>query len=214
MVSSGAARAKRTPGLIRKGAMESTEKRFVQRMRELLVSLPYDLKVLFEVMSDENLPLDARQLAAAAAMYCLSPSDPMPDSVGLLGYVDDVVYVRLALDRLRRVGGDEFGSYPERFGDEFGSLDGDLQLIRKYLGDAVTWIEQRVEKAAQRARYKGKDAATYVQDDEARDFLYQEGQEFTTDYEIDEEAAAKLQSGKPVLEAFRRRMAEESRWHG
>ena len=190
---------------------ESTEKRFVRRMREMLVSLPYDMKVLFEAMSDENLPTSARELAAAAAIYCLSPSDPMPDSMGLLGYIDDVVYVRLTLQRLRELGGEEFKDYPDRFVDAFSSLDDDLALIRGYLGDSISWIAQRVEKPSAKVRYKGKNISTYVTDDEARNFLYEEGLQFTTDYEIDEESAAKLQNGRPVLEAFKRRSVEESR---
>jgi uncharacterized membrane protein YkvA (DUF1232 family) len=190
---------------------ESTEKRFVRRMREMLVSLPYDMKVLFEAMADENLSNPGRELAAAAAIYCLSPSDPMPDSLGLMGYIDDVVYVRLTLQRLRELEGEDFEPYPVRFIDEFKSLDDDLALIREYLGESIAWIVQRVEKSPSKVRYKGKDASTYVTDDEARLFLYQEGLEFTTDYEIDEESAAKLQTGRPVLDAFRRRAAEESR---
>ncbi len=193
---------------------ESTEKRFVKRMRELLVSLPYDMKVLFEAMADENLPLDARRLAASAAIYCLSPSDPMPDSMGLLGYVDDVVFLRLAYQRLVELGGEDAARYRARFPDEFNGLQADLELMQQYLGKAFDWIGQRIEKAVPKARYKGKAASTYVEDDEAREFLYEEGQNFTTQYDIDEEAAARLQSGKPVLDAFRRRMAEESRWIG
>jgi len=190
---------------------ESLEKRFVQRMRGLLVSLPYDMKVLFEAVSDENLPVEVRHMAATAAIYCLSASDPMPDSMGLVGYIDDVVCVRMAMKRILEMGGEDAAGYPVRFVDEFASLDEDLELVRAYLGDAVSWIERRMAKGAAKTRYKGKAATTYVDDDEAREFLYDEGQDFTTAYEIDEEKAARLQSGKPVLEAFRRRLAEESR---
>lgn len=191
---------------------DSTEKRFIQRMRELLVSLPYDLKVFFEAMSDQNLPPNARQLAAGATIYCLSPSDPIPDSTGLLGYVDDAVLVRLALKRLLDLGGEDGQDYPERFVEQFQFLDDDLALLRAYMGPAIDWFQSRMDKTLLKARYKGKDALTYSEDDEAREFLYEEGQDFTTSYEIDDEAAAKLQNGKPIIEAFRRRMAEESRW--
>jgi uncharacterized membrane protein YkvA (DUF1232 family) len=190
---------------------ESHEKRFVQRMRQLLVSLPYDMKVLFEAVSDENLPAEVRQMAASAAIYCISPSDPMPDSLGLIGFIDDVVYVRMALKRILELGGEDAKGYPDRFVDEFRSLDDDLELVRGYLGDSVDWIARRIEKGSAKVRYKGKGVSTYVDDMEAREFLYEEGLAFTTDYEIDEKAAAKLQNGKPILDAFRRRMAEESK---
>jgi len=190
---------------------ESTEKRFVQRIRELLVSLPYDMKVLFEAISDENLPAEARQMAASAAISCLSPSDPIPDSTGLLGYVDDVVVVRLALKRFLELGGEEGQSYRERFVEQFRSLDEDLALLKAYLGEAIDWIQNRMEKALLKAKYKGKDARTYVKEDEACVFLYEEGQDFATRYDIDDESAVKLQNGKVVVDAFRRRMAQGSR---
>ena len=194
--------------------VESLEKRFVQRMRKLLVALPYDMKVLFEAISDENLPMPARQLAAGAAIYCLSPSDPIPDSTGLVGYCDDVVVVRVALRRFLELGGEDAQSYPDRFPDQFAPLEGDLELMRAYLGSSMDWILSRLDKTLLKARYKGKDALTYIQEDEACEFLYEEGQDFTTRYEIDDEAVGRLQSGKPVVEAFRRRMAEEARMQG
>lgn len=194
--------------------LESLEKRFVQRMRELLVALPYDMKVLFEAISDENLPLQARQLAAGAAIYCLSPSDPIPDSTGLVGYCDDVVVVRVALKRFLELGGEDGKIYPERFPEQFGPLEPDLELMRAYLGSSMDWIVGRLDKTLLKARYKGKDAITCIKEEEACVFLYEEGQDFTTRYEIDDKAVAKLQSGKPVVEAFRRRMAEEARMQG
>jgi uncharacterized membrane protein YkvA (DUF1232 family) len=190
---------------------DSTEKRFVKRMRELLVSLPYDLKVLFEAVSDENLPIEARQLAAGAAIYCLSPSDPIPDSLGLVGFVDDAIVVRLTLKRMLQLAGAEGASYPERFMEQFQTLDDDLTLIKDYLGESMEWLEVRLDKTLVKSRYKGKDALTYATDEEAGIFLYDAGLEFTTQYEIDDEAVAKLQNGKPIKDAFRKRMNEESR---
>jgi uncharacterized membrane protein YkvA (DUF1232 family) len=191
-------------------AAESTEKRFVRRMRELLVLLPYDMKVLFEAMSDGNLPPPARQLAAGAAIYCLSPADPIPDPTGLLAFVDDVVVVRLSLERLLAVSGSDAADYPVRFSDQFSTLAQDLELIRGFLGEAMAWLESRLEKTL-RGKYKGKDPASYVEDAEATEFLYEEGLSFTTDYDVDDESASRLQSAKAVLESYRRRMSEESR---
>jgi uncharacterized membrane protein YkvA (DUF1232 family) len=196
---------------IRKGAMESLENRFVARMRELLVSLPYDMKVLFEAMTDENLPVEARRMAAGAAIYCLSPSDMIPDSMGVLGFVDDVLVVRLGLKRVLKLGGEDAEAYPERFSDQFTRLDEDIDLMGEYLGETLRWLEGRVDTRLVKTRYKGKDATDYVEDDDACEFLYGEGLEFTTDYEIDEEAASRLHSGEAVLELFRKRMADEAR---
>ncbi len=190
---------------------ESVEKRFLETIRGLLVSLPYDMKVLFEAISDENLPTEARTLAAGTVIYCLSPSDPIPDTMGLIGFVDDVVLLRLALRHFLEIGGEDSAAYKERFTDQFKALDEELEIIEAYLGDSIGWLKDRVGPGLLKARYKGKDPLTYTTDDEASEYLYTEGLEFTTHYEIDDKAAAKLLSGKPVLEAFQKRMAIEQR---
>lgn len=189
---------------------DSLEKQFINRMRELLVSLPYDIKVLFEAISDENLPLEARHLASGAVIYCLSPSDPIPDSAGILGFVDDVVLTRLSLKRLLALGGEDVETYPQRFAEQFSNLDSDLELIKGFLGDSMNWLEHRIDTKLIRTRYKGKDATQYVEDEEAREFLYTEGLEFATEYEIDDEAVLRLHDGKSVLAVFNKRMQEES----
>jgi len=191
--------------------VESTEHQFVQRVRELLVSLPYDMKVLFEAISDPNLSMEARLVAAQTTIYCLSPSDPIPDSLGLLGFVDDAVLVRLGLARILAVGGEDAGEFAGRFPELFGPLEADLELARSFLGTDMNWLEERINPKFAGSRYKGKDANTYLEDDEAQDYLYSEGLAFTTDYEIDEEEAAKLHSGQPILDAFHKRAMVESR---
>ena len=179
------------------------EKQFVERMRELLVSLPYDLKVLFEAMSDEDLSVETRQLAVRTVIYCLSLSDPIPGTLGLIGFVDDVVTTRIALTKMQEIGGEAMGEYPQRFPEQFDPLKSDVELIGAYLGNTVDWVHWRLDKMSG-VKYKGKSVADYLDDEEAGQRLYEEGLAFTTDYEIDDDAAAKLLSGKPVLEAFRR----------
>ena len=190
---------------------EISESEFVQRVRELLVMLPYDIKVFFEAITDKNLSMEARKVAAGAIIYCLSPSDPIPDSAGILGFVDDVTVVKIALSRLLELGGDEAAEYPKRFSDQYDGLDSDLALIRGYLGENMAWLERRIREQLPNNRYKGKSTEEYLTDDEAQSFLYTEGLAFTTDYEIDEEEAAKLVSGEAVRQVFRQRKELEDK---
>ena len=190
---------------------EISEKQFVNRVQELLVMLPYDIKVFFEAISDENLPMEARKVAAGAIIYCLSPSDPIPDSAGILGFVDDVTVVKIALSRLLELGGEEAAEFPKRFPDQYDGLEGDLSLIRGYLGENMAWLEKRIREQLPNNRYKGKSTEEYLKDDEAQSFLYTEGLAFTTDYEIDEKEAAKLVSGEAVREVFRQRKELEDK---
>lgn len=190
---------------------ETSESEFVKRVRELLVMLPYDIKVFFEAISDENLSMEARKVAAGAIIYCLSPSDPIPDSAGILGFVDDVTVVKIALSRLIELGGEEAAGYPKRFQEQYIGLDSDLALIRGYLGENMAWLEKRIREQLPNNRYKGKSTEEYLKDDEAQSFLYSEGLAFTTGYEIDEEAAAKLVSGEAVRAVFRQRKEVEDK---
>lgn len=190
---------------------DAVETRFVERLKKLLVSLPYDLKALFEVMSDEDLTTEARELATGAVIYCLSPVDPIPDHTGLVGFTDDVIAVRLVLQQLLEIGGENVADYPERFPEQFDQLEDDLQLFRKYLGESMGWLERRmVRERLHELRHKGKLVAMYVKDDELGQRLYEDGLEFTTEYEIDDDAVQRLTSGKPVLEAFERRQQLEN----
>jgi uncharacterized membrane protein YkvA (DUF1232 family) len=190
---------------------EISEKQFVKRVQELLVMLPYDIKVFFEAISDENLPMEARKVAAGAIIYCLSPSDPIPDSAGILGFVDDVTVVKIALSRLLELGGEEAAEYPKRFTDQYNGLEDDLALIRGYLGENMAWLEKRIRERLPTNRYKGKSTEEYLKDGEAQSFLYTEGLAFTTGYEIDEKEAAKLVSGEAVREVFRQRKELEDK---
>jgi uncharacterized membrane protein YkvA (DUF1232 family) len=192
---------------------ESLEQRFVNRIRELLVNLPYDLKAVFEAMTDEDLPADARYLATGAVIYCLSPADPIPDHIGIVGFSDDVVALRLALKSLLQIGGDAVNDYPKRFPEQFENLDEDLALFREYFGENMSWLERRMGlEAIHKDKYKGKTVKEYVSDYEAGQYLYEEGFSFTTEYEIDDEEVERLTSGKPVFEAFQKRhQFEESR---
>lgn len=191
---------------------ESLEQRFISRMRELLVNLPYDLKAVFEAMTDEDLPADARYLATGAVIYTLSPADPIPDHIGIVGFTDDVVALRLSLKSLLDIGGDAIAEYPTRFPEQFEKLDEDIALFREYFGENMDWLERRMSlEAIHKDKYKGKTVKEYVEDDEAGQYLYEEGLGFTTDYEIDDEEVERLSSGKPVFEAFQKRHQFEER---
>ena len=188
------------------------EQRFISRMRELLVVLPFDLKVLFEAMTDDELETEVRRLAAGGVVYCLAPSDPIPDSMGLVGFVDDVVVVRKILARMLAAGGTAIGSYPERFEDQFRGLTADLELFGHYLGETLQWVDWKIDKLAE-MKFKGQTVVRYAEDSEMGQRLYQDGLQFATDYDIDDDTATRLTSGRPVLEAFRRVYEVESARH-
>ena len=55
------------------------ESKFVELVRDWLVSLPHDLKIAFDAMDDENLPRSVREVAAGVIAYVVSPNDSVAD---------------------------------------------------------------------------------------------------------------------------------------
>jgi uncharacterized membrane protein YkvA (DUF1232 family) len=161
------------------------ESKFVELVRGWLVSLPHDLKIAFDAMDDENLPRPVREVAIGVIAYVVSPNDFVSDRHdAVVSYVDDVVLLRLALQKALGPGEDE-QSFRDRFPELFGDLEDHLNLCRKIMGETVTWLESKVATLPT-LEYKAKKVAKYLDDEEAREQLFEDGLVFRTDYPVDE----------------------------
>jgi uncharacterized membrane protein YkvA (DUF1232 family) len=190
----------------------NAESKFVDLVRGWLVALPHDLKVAFEAMDDENLPRSARELAIGAIIYVVSPHDVIGDrGDGVVGYTDDALLLRLALLEVVAASGDDGKAFRERFPEVFNGIEDDLKLCGGVLGDLMPWLKTKVT-GLKSMTYKGLKVPKYLDDDEAREALFEDGLVFRTDYPVDERTVGdKLKKAATVTEAIRRRKAEEAR---
>lgn len=165
-------------------------------------------------MDDENLPRAARELATGAAIYIVSPKDAVTDQKDqVISYVDDALLLRLALQRALGKGEDE-QAFRDRFPELFEGLDDNLVLCKSVIGELMTWLEQKVG-GLKTSSYKGKKLATYLDDDEAREQLFDDGLVFRTDYPVDEKTIGdKLKKAATVVDVMKRHKAEEARAKG
>ena len=188
------------------------ESQFVDLMRGWLVALPHDLKVLFEAMDDENLPRPARETAVGAILYVVSPNDSIADrNDAVVSYTDDALLLRLALLEVVKEGGEDGAAFRDRFPEVFDGLDSDLELCDGVLGDLMPWLKSKVRGLRQMA-YKGTKVAKYLDDDEAREQLFEDGLVFRTDYPVDERTVGdKLKKATTVTDVMKRRRQEEAR---
>ena len=195
--------------------MSTPEARFVELFKTWLVSLPHDLKIAIEAMDDENLPRSARELAVGAIMYVVSPNDFVSDrNEAVASYADDAILLRLALRAVVVDGGEDGVAFRERFSELFDGLDEDLKVCRGLMGDLMTWLEGKVA-GLRTQNYKGKKRALYLDNEEAREILYEDGLAFRTDYPVDDKIIGdKLKKASTVLDVMRRRRAEEQRAAG
>lgn len=192
--------------------MSDKEQEFVEIMTEWLVSLPHDLKLLFDVTDDENFSREARELAVGGLIYVVSPNDfisaDRPDSV--LSYCDDALLLHMLLDEL--AGGEDGEDLQARRPEFFGSLKDELMVCEQAVGtELYGWIKSKVPQLKS-LEYKGKKVATYLDDDEASGMLYEDGLGFRTEYEVDEETIGdKFKKASGVVELWQRKKEEEDR---
>lgn len=200
----------------RKSAYVSTpEVRFVELFKSWLVSLPHDLKIAFEAMDDENLPRSSREIAVGAIMYVVSPNDFVSDrNEAVASFADDVLLLRLALRAVVQESGEDGEAFAGRFPELFEGMDADLEVCRGVLGELMAWIESKVVTLRSQT-YKGKKIKTCLDNDEAREELYEDGLGFRTDYPVDDKIIGdKLKKASTVTDVMRRRKAEETRAAG
>lgn len=180
-------------------------------MSNWLVSLPHDLKVLYEAAADENLERAGREIAVGAIIYVVSPTDfisaDRPDS--FLSYCDDCLLLRLALKRVVAADNEDTEFFKSRFPEFFDTMEEELAVCREYMGELYDWLESKVPDLVQ-LEFKSKKVDKYIDDDENSEFLYEEGLGFRTEYDIDDENIAdSFKKGAPVLALIQRRKDEE-----
>jgi len=188
------------------------DSRFVELVRSWLVSLPHDLKIAFEAMDDENLPRPARELAAGAIIYVVSPNDFVSDrNDAVASFVDDALILRLVLRKILVKGEADAQTLRDRYPELFGTLETDLDLCQVAMGDLMTWLDAKVD-GLKNLEHKSKKTVAFLDDDEAREELFEDGLGFRTDYPIDEETIGdKLKKASTVTDVMKRRRAEEAR---
>ena len=192
----------------------ATEAKFVELVRNWLVSLPHDLKIAFDAMDDENLPRTVREIATGVVIYVVSPNDAVSDrNNNIVSYADDAVLLRIALEKALGKGEDE-QAFRDRFPELFENLDENLKLCKTFMGDLMTWLESKVT-TLKSIDYKGKKVPAYLDNDEAREQLFDDGLVFRTDYPVDEKTIGdKLKKAATVIDTMKRRKADEARAKG
>lgn len=187
---------------------KEAERPFLEKVSEYLLSLPFDLKILQEAVTDPDLERGAREIAAGTIVHTIGPQE----GDGPMRYVDDVFLVRAACKRILADGGEHAKDFAARFDSEmYGKLDADLALFEEVLGDLWPWLTGKLE-AFRKQAYKGKLPPQYVDDDDAASFLYDEGLEFQTNYNVTEDKVRNsVRRVDGIVEHLHKRRAEDAK---
>lgn len=191
------------------------ESKFVELVRNWLVSLPHDIKTAYDALDDENLPREARELAVGTIIYIVSPHDIISDrNDAIVSFADDAILLRLGLAKMTAVAGEDGIEFRDRYPDLFATLEADWAICRAVMGDLATWLEGKVP-TLKTIDYKGKKIAKFLDDSDAREQLFEDGLVFRTDYPVDEKSIAdRLKKASTIVDALRRAKAEEARAKG
>ncbi len=171
------------------------------------------MKILYEAAADENLPRPVRELVVGAIIYAVSPNDPISGDrrEDFAGYADDCIMLRLALGQVGKQKDEDSAFFRSRFAEFFEVLEGELAICKKAMGTLFNWLEDKL-KVLTKLEYKGKKVKDYLDDEEARDLLYEDGLGFATDYPVDEEDLSdRFKKASTILDVIQRRKDEEDR---
>jgi hypothetical protein len=186
------------------------ERSFLETLSRALVSLPFDVKVLLEAVSDPELEHAVREIAAATVIHVITPKEGNVEAP--VRHAEDVVLVRLALAKIAAEGGEGAEAFRDRFAENYGRLDEELQLFRDSFGsDIVDWIDSRWAGLL-KAVYGKKKVSLFVDDEEVGTFLYDEGLRFGTEYPITEKSlAGRVKQAQPFIDHLSRKRDQDRR---
>jgi hypothetical protein len=186
------------------------ERSFLETLTRALVSLPFDLKVLLEAVSDPDLEHESREIAAAAAVYLITPRDGNIEPY--LRYGEDAIMLRLAARQIAAKGGESASLFCERFSEELGRFAAELEVLERACGSALMgWLDSRWP-ALRKATYARRKISVFIDDDEVGRFLYDDGLKFGTNYPITEKSlAGRLKQAQPIVDHLRKKWDQDKK---
>ena len=139
---------------------------------EAILSLPQDMKAILRIVEDPDLADEQRALAAGGLMHVLSASNAIPGMRGTLAYVDDVIVLRLVLERLEEQAPEVMAQQREDSPELFDPLDEQLDVIGGYLGELIVVLE-KVCDGLPKITHEGISATDCASDPDASTWLYE-----------------------------------------
>ncbi|TEU21771.1 MAG: DUF1232 domain-containing protein [Anaerolineales bacterium] len=164
----------------------TTGETFFEMLVCWLVSLPTDIKILIEMIGDDELDMKARSLAVGTIVYVLAPIDLIPDKIPVLGYVDDVVILHIAVVLVVQIDPNRGRYYREKYPQTFETLDQQIELLRGTLGALYSWLTALVENLVKR-RFRGQAAEDVIGSEKLQEDMFDAAMEYAADVNVDAE---------------------------
>jgi uncharacterized membrane protein YkvA (DUF1232 family) len=181
-----------------------SQAKFVEWVTDGIVMLPQYLKSVLRVLDDPDIEDNDRVLIAGALLHCIAGQNAIPGVTGMLGMVDDVLVLRLTLERLRKTSVEPMVKH---FAEEhlFAALDDELASAREFLGELIMVLDKAVD-GLPKITHQGHSAKECAEDS---DWLYDAVQESLVEqFEFDEDDVAReTKHMSKILQPLKSRVA-------
>lgn len=154
---------------------------------------------MLRIVEDPDVDDESRVSGAGALLHVLSTSNDIPGLRGVLAYVDDVLVLRLVLERMEQASPDAMKKHREEFPELLEPLAEQLRVAREYLGERVGMLEKATDGVAKLSHH-GHPARHCVFDRDGSDWLYETIHEALVDaLEFDEDEVARAVKTLPQV---------------
>jgi uncharacterized membrane protein YkvA (DUF1232 family) len=179
---------------------------FLTFMRGAILALPQTLKSALRLAEDPDLPDEGRVLVAGAIMHWLSRTNTIPGvRGGALAFVDDVLVLMLAFERLTKLDPDVVERSNADSPELFETLADDMALTREYMGGAMGVLETALGRVL-RLKHMGRTPEQCVKDESSATMLYEEVIAALVDYDPTPEGVGReLKDLDSVVEELRKK---------
>lgn len=169
--------------------------RFSAALRDGMLSLPQDCKAMLRLAEDPDLDDESRVLACGALLHVLSGTNAIPGTKGTLAFADDVIVLRLVVQRIAAASPDVVRSHAESDPEIFDAMSAQREAVEAHLGELMAVLERAVDLLP-KLQYEGHDAAGCAHDEESITWLYDSVHEAIIErLELPEEAVTRAVKG-------------------
>jgi uncharacterized membrane protein YkvA (DUF1232 family) len=108
------------------------------RLRDLGLFLPRMVKLVSRLVADPEIPTMDKVLLGAAVFYVIGPIDLIPDTIPILGQLDDLYLLAICLLRLLNQGG------PEKIRQYWNGPEDIVSLIQEVTNLSTRFLPEQV----------------------------------------------------------------------
>jgi hypothetical protein len=179
---------------------------FLTFMRGAILALPQTLKAALRLAEDPDIPDEGRVLVAGAIIHWLSRTNTIPGvRGGALAYVDDVLVLMLAFERLTQLAPDVVERSRADSPELFETLADDLGLAREYMGAGINVLSQALGRVT-RLKHMGRTPEQCVKDEATATMLYEEVMAALVDFDpAPDTVARELKDLDTVVDELRKK---------